>query len=722
MIIIIQARSGSSRFPNKILEPLINKKSVLEFLTSRVSSKFITDKVIIATTCQKSDYKVEQIYHQLEKDHPNLYLYRGSNLDVLDRFYQASRMMNPLNDEIIVRITSDCPLLDLDLIKNSISIFTDKYDYLRFSSLEGFPDGFDFEFIRYRALKNAWKYADSSQREHVSSWIYEQSDYKKIMYSDFIKYPQNQEIRIYNNIQYLNNLYLSLDTRDDLVLIKNILHNLDKPITIGNVIGYIIDNRNRLNLEYHSYKHLKPTPADLKYNIGAKLYQEKGKKLILNGTNLLSKRPELLLPGYYPTYYQKAEGIEITTLDGYKLLDFGSMSVGACILGYQDPDVDQKVIEAIETGMMSSLNNPTELDLAEKLIKLHPWSNPGMIKLTRGSGEACSMAVRIARAVSGKDVVAFCGYHGWHDWYLSANLSDSQQLNDHLLPGLEPLGVPKALKGTAKPFKFNQFKELQQIADQTPDLGVIIMEVYRSIPPTKEFLQQVRDLCNERKIILIFDEITSGFRCNLGGIHMLYGIYPDLCVFGKGLGNGYPISAVLGKKEIMEKASNAFISSTYWTEKIGTTAGLATINKMEELDLGTKLKNAGLEFQKKIQNYANEIKLDIKITGIPSLFSFTFLDTNNNPFHDLINRGLKTYYTQLMYQRGILASTSLYLCYVHLQNGNLGKYFEEIKEVFPIIKQTIIELEKKNNPDEKEKYLKSLLWGDIATPKFGRLN
>ena len=188
---------------------------------------------------------------------------------------------------------------------------------------------------------------------------------------------------------------------------------------------------------------------------------------------------------------------------------------------------------------MSTFNCPEEVYLAEKLIELHPWAD--MARFARSGGEANAIAIRIARAAAGKDKVAFCGYHGWHDWYLAANLGDGGNLDGHLLPGLEPKGVPQDLRGSVLPFNYNNFDELEAIVSRH-DIGVIKMEVTRNEGPREGFLQKVRDLATKRGIVLVFDECTSGFRETFGGIHKMYGIEPDVAVFGKAIGNGYALT------------------------------------------------------------------------------------------------------------------------------------------------------------------------------------
>ena len=264
-------------------------------------------------------------------------------------------------------------------------------------------------------------------------------------------------------------------------------------------------------------------------------------------------------------------------------------------MGYGNEIIDNAVKKVVSNGNMSTLNCPEEVFLAKKLIEINPWAD--MVRYARTGGEANAIAIRIARAASDNEKVAICGYHGWHDWYLATNIDSETNLNQHLLPGLSPNGVPKGLRGSVFPFEYNDFKSLLNIV-KNHKVGIIKMEVIRNEKPKNNFLKKVRDLATKNNIILIFDECTSGFRETFGGIHKKYNVNPDMAIYGKALGNGYSITAVLGKKEIMESAQKTFISSTFWTERIGPTAALKTLELMKKLSSWEIITNNG-KFMKK---------------------------------------------------------------------------------------------------------------------------
>jgi glutamate-1-semialdehyde 2,1-aminomutase len=432
---------------------------------------------------------------------------------------------------------------------------------------------------------------------------------------------------------------------------------------------------------------------------GQDLYK-KAKQLIPGGTMLLSKRPEMFLPEQWPSYFSKAKGCEVWDLDGQKYIDMSIMGIGTNTLGYGHPEVDEAVQKTVVSGNMSTLNCPEEVFLAEKLIEINPWAD--MVRFARSGGEANAIAIRIARAASGKDGVAICGYHGWHDWYLSTNLNDGDGLAGHLLPGLDPAGVPSNLKNTVFPFRYNHFEELLEIVEKQ-DVGVIKMEVMRNFGPEDNFLQKVRDLASQKNIVLVFDECTSGFRETFGGIFQKYGVTPDVAMFGKTIGNGYALTAVVGKKEVMEAAQKTFISSTFWTERIGPTAALTTLNVMERIKSWEKITSIGNKMRSIWSDLAKLHSIDISISGIPSLSTYSFNYEDGIKF--------KTLLTQEMLNKGFLASTNFYASIAH-EDYLIDQYSEALNEVYSLIKDCINQIQ---NVDD-------LLNGPICHSGFKRLN
>ena len=320
------------------------------------------------------------------------------------------------------------------------------------------------------------------------------------------------------------------------------------------------------------------------------------KKMIPGGTQLLSKRPEMFAPEIWPAYYSKAKGSKVWDLDGNKYIDMSIMGIGANILGYADSDVDRAVKKIIDKSVSSSLNCPEEVELAHLLTDLHPWAKMG--RYARSGGEAMALAVRIARAHTKRDIVLFSGYHGWEDWYLSSNVGNNSALDGQLMDGLNPAGVPRSLKGTSLPFFLEEiddfYKNFKGLEDK---IAAIIIEPARGNEAPKEVLTKLKNISKDIGSVLIFDEITSGFRMCAGGIHLRYGINPDLAVFAKSLANGYAMSAILGNDIVMDAAQNTFISSTNWTSRKRWSLQQSQYLKNIEKDVAAHIIKIGSETQ-----------------------------------------------------------------------------------------------------------------------------
>lgn len=416
--------------------------------------------------------------------------------------------------------------------------------------------------------------------------------------------------------------------------------------------------------------------SELKNSSGIKLYNQ-AKSLIPGGTQLLSKRPEMFAPNVWPSYYSKAKGCEVWDLDGRKFIDMSIMSVGACILGYADEEIDGAVIKSIQDGVSSSLNCFEEVRLANSLIELHPWFQ--MVRYARSGGEAMAIAVRIARAYNKRDIILFSGYHGWNDWYLSSNLSDNSNLDGQLMPGLHPNGVPKGLIGTAIPFDNNSIDSLREkIKGKENQIAAIVIEPARGEEAPLGYLNSLRELASEIDAVLIFDEITTGFRMCPGGIHKIYKVYPDIAVFAKSMSNGYSMSAIMGVERIMQAAQTTFISSTNWTDRVGPTAALATIKKYKRENVEKHLIKIGNYVKETWQSSADNFNLKIKISGLPSLASFNFISESSDK--------LNTHFSIEMLKRGFLGFRQFKPSYAH-NVDIVEKYKVAVKEVFEEIKK-----------------------------------
>lgn len=429
--------------------------------------------------------------------------------------------------------------------------------------------------------------------------------------------------------------------------------------------------------------------------------QRRAARRIPGMTQLLSKRPDMFSLGVWPGYYAKAQGAHIVDLDGNRYLDMSLGGIGATVLGYADPDVDAAVAAAMRDGVSCSLNCPEEVELAERLCDLHPFAD--MVRFTRSGGEAMAMAVRIARTFTGRDTVAFCGYHGWHDWYLAANL-ENDALCGHHLSGLEPAGVPRGLAGTALSFRYNRLDELKAIiAAQGHELAAVVMEPIRNDHPEPGFLESVRELADSCGAVLIFDEISSGLRLTVGGAHkVLSDVRPDIAVFAKALGNGYPVAAVIGRGEVMQAAQRTFISSTFWTDRVGPAAALATLAKFEALSAHEHLMAIGSAIQEGWRDIGARHKLELDVGGIPPLAHFSFPSP-------LVSQQ-KALFIQLMLEKGFLASTICYAMLAHTA-GDVEAYLAAADEAVGAVAQA-----------RADGRLDELIQGKPAGTGFSRLN
>ncbi len=646
-VIIIQARLGSNRLPEKVLKK-IGKYSVIEMIVKRLKkSKKISD-IIVATSNTKKDKKLISFLKRKK-----IKVFAGSEANVLSRYYKVAKNFSA---DYIVRICGDCPFVDSKLMDKMISkIIIKKLDYVSNINPPTYPDGLDIEVFSFKRLSEAFKLAKKKYDiEHVTPFIIRKSKKKfnfalKKNFSNFrLTLDEKVDLKVLNNVFEKLKYFLYFKTEDLLRLITKQKSIFQDNITIKRNIGS-------------------------KLGTGQKLWR-RAINIIPGGNMLLSKRPEMFLPDLWPAYFSKSKGCNVWDLDGKKFIDLATMSVGTNILGYSNNKINNEVIKSIENGNMSSLNCPEEVYLSEKLLKMHDGFD--MVRYAKTGGEANSIAIRIARAHTKKDNIAICGYHGWHDWYLSANLSSKKNLTNHLLPGLSAYGVPKKLINTVFPFEYNDIENFYKICKKN-NIGAVKMEVFRNFPPKNNFLKKIRKFCNKNNIVLIFDECTSGFRETFGGLHLRYKVVPDICILGKALGNGYPITAVLGKRNIMQNAQTTFISSTFWTDRTGYVAAIKTINEMEKTKSWKKLVQKGRYIKKKWAYLFKKNKINYSIFGLDALPGFSIKSKNWLKY--------KSYITLKMLENSILASNVIFLSTSH-KKIIIDKYLKLLDKILVDIK------------------------------------
>ena len=672
IVAIVQARLGSKRLPNKVMKTIHNLP-MIEIVLKRLSKSKLVNNIVVATSDDVEDIKLKKFINTLGYD-----CEQGSRDDVLNRYIDVATKYKA---DLIVRVTGDCPLIDPELVDQVIQKFIkDNVDYCSNVGPATFPDGLDVEVFTLESLKDSYAMTTNKiDLEHVTLYLRESGKFKTsclLNQNDIsaLRWTVDEEV----DLKVVNSIFKYFEPEVNFSWLKVLDLHKTKP--------EIFINKSLIRNE------------GINMGNGQKLWK-RAKQIIPGGNMLLSKRSEMFLPDLWPSYFSKSKDCYVWDLDGKKYIDMSVMGIGTNILGYGHPEVDEAVHKTIDSGNMSTLNCPEEVYLAEKLIKINPWAD--MVRLARSGGEANAIAIRIARAATNKDKVAVCGYHGWHDWYLSANLTDNKNLVEHLLPGLEPNGVPNNLKDTVFPFNYNDYEALVSLVNKE-DIGVIKMEVVRNKGPENNFLSKVRKLATDNNIVLIFDECTSGFRETFGGIHKKYKVEPDMAMYGKALGNGYAITAIVGKQEIMEAAQTTFISSTFWTERIGPTAAIKTLEIMERDQTWKTITKMGLYAGNELKKLADKYELEFNQWGIPSLTGYTF--SGKNSLH------YKTLITQEMLKKGYLAGNSLYVC-IHHTKSVIDEFINNLDPIFLLIKEC-----------EDGRDVDSLLSGPICHSGFERLN
>lgn len=672
-VAIVQARMGSTRLPGKVMLDL-GGRPMIDLLLERLARAQMVDEIVVATTTDGPD--------DVLADHLNARGYavhRGSPTDVLDRYYQAARATAA---DVVVRVTGDCPLIDPQLVDAVIIKFNDAgVDYASNVGPPTFPDGLDTEVFSFAVLERAAREATASfDREHVTPYLREPGRFSAI------------------NVAGSSDLSAqrwTVDEASDLEVVRAVVTHFAPRTDFGfEEVATLFDKSPELFAANQSIRRNEGT----RMGSGQKLWK-RAKRVIPGGNMLLSKRSEMFLPDQWPAYFSRAKGCKVWDLDDNEYIDMSIMGIGTNTLGYGHPEVDEAVQKVVRDGNVSTFNAPEEVYLAEKLVQMHPWAD--MARFARSGGEANAIAIRIARAASGKDKVAFCGYHGWHDWYLAANLGDERTLAGHLLPGLEPNGVPRELGGSILPFNYNRYDQLEDLV-RHHDIGVIFMEVSRNEGPRDGFLEKIRTLADDKGIVLVFDECTSGFRQTFGGLHKLYGVEPDMATVGKALGNGYAITGVIGRRQVMEAAQTTFISSTFWTERIGSAAAVKTLEVMERISSWETITATGLKIRKRWQDMADKHGFQIDHWGLPSLCGWTTRSPNALAY--------KTLVTQEMLAKGYIAGNSVYVCTEHTDSV-VEAFFEQLDPVFGLIAEC-----------ESGRDVMSLLKGPMAHAGFKRLN
>lgn len=426
----------------------------------------------------------------------------------------------------------------------------------------------------------------------------------------------------------------------------------------------------------HPTDHLDTDYPDVSASLAA--YTKAG-RLIPGWTQLISRRADQFANGVSPIYAQRAKGSRFVDIDENEYIDWVN-AVGAIILGHADDVVDGAVKEQIDRGSIYTLNGLLEIELAEELANTIPSAE--MVRYTKGGGEACAVAVRIARGTTGRDKVLICGYHGWHDWYQAANFGVDPDSGEFPFAGIEPIGVPSALAGTVIPFSYGNLEMLKQLLEENRgQVAAIMMEPARSELPPPGYLEGVQALANEHEVVLIFDEVSCGWRLAIGGVQEAVGVTPDMTVVAKAMSNGYPMGAVVGSRAAMEPAARMFISSSYWSDNIGLAASLTTIRELKRRDAETRFREIGEHLRRAINEALSSADLAGACVGLHTNPTIQ-IDLPDETMRPKVN----TLFVQEMARRGVYCLPSFKTTLAHTA-ADIEETAEAAFEAFRVIRR-----------------------------------
>ena len=406
-------------------------------------------------------------------------------------------------------------------------------------------------------------------------------------------------------------------------------------------------------------------------------------RLIAGRTHLFGRRAELHAQGISPVYSHRQQGCRLWDVDGNEYLDF-NLGAGSVLLGHAFPSVVRAVQEQAARGTGLTVNHPLEIEAAEQLAEIVPCAE--MVRFCKGGGESDMVAIRIARAATGRDKVAFCGYHGWHDWYLSGQSGPGAALEKHLMHGITPLGVPKSLVDTTLAFEYNNLDSLRKLLEENRgEVACVIMEAARTYTPEPGYLEGVRRLTRDHGVVLIFDEVVTGFRTALGGAQEYFGVVPDMATFAKCISNGFALGAVVGKREIMQVALDSFISSVYWAEATGLAACKATLQEYRTRKVSRIIQEIGQSFMKGLSGIFQDLGLPFQVIGLPSFPAMVFEGVPGEQ-----NAAATTLYLQETAKRGLIGGPGFMFCIQHSQ-ADLNQALERIGDALTVVGKALEE-------------------------------
>ena len=656
ILAVIQARMGSTRLPGKSLAEICGHP-ILWHVVNRVKAAKTVDKVVVATTDQAND---EPIVTFCEQAH--VPCFRGSQDDVLDRFYHAAKTYA---GDAVVRITADCPLIDPAVIDRVVARFQrGDCDYVGNVLRYTYPDGLDTEVFSFRALEQAWhEAAKPSEREHVTPYLRTRKFRTANVESEAPVPPGKYRWTIDHpsDLQFVRKIYCELFARG-LFGFQEVFQLLNERPDLAANPTEVVSNEGYYRSLYRqavagSAPKLKLTESQA--------WLARAREVIPGCAQTFSKGYTQYVQGAAPIFLQRGKGCRVWDVDGNEYIDY-VQGLLPNILGYANDEVNQSVTAQLSQGHSFSLPHPLEVELAERLTRLIPCSE--MVRFGKNGSDATSGAIRAARAYTGRERVACCGYHGWQDWYIGTTTRNA--------------GVPAAVRALTHPFRYNDLNSLEKLLQEhRGEFAAVIMEPFNFEEPAPGFLQGVRDLAQQHGALLIFDEICSGFHFGLGGAQKLFAVTPDLACFGKAMGNGFPISCVAGRAEVMRTFDEIFFSFTFAGEVASIAAAMKVLDILETTDVLARIEASGRTLQDGVNTLAKEAGLGQRLTALGrpqwSLLKFREADGSDSPL-------LKNLFQQEAVKRGVLL-----LVTHNLSAAHNGPAIDRTLEVYAEVMKTV---------------------------------
>ena len=648
IIAVLQSRMGSSRLPNKALLKLNGKPAILR-MVDRIKEAKTIKEIWLATGKSKINNKLENCFSNTK-----IKVFRGDDDDVLSRFVEISKIAKA---DIIIRLTGDCPLIDPKIIDETVELLINrKADYASNILKRKFPDGLDVEVFTKKTLLETGEFAEAGfSREHVTTYMHglHKNKYRKGVFKKAsLEYASD-----------FSHLRWTLDEEKDHIFLDKIYKNLPANASWQDIVSYLIKYpllqlNNNIVAPNEGARDLSALNFD-KYKI-SNSYFERSIKTVPLGSQTFSKSYIQWPKGVAPLFIDRAQGAKVIDIDGNHYVDY-IMGLLPIVLGYCDEDVDQAAISQIMKGTIFSMPSSLEAELAEKLVEIIPSAE--MVRFGKNGSDATTASIRLARAYTDRDLVAVSGYHGWHDWYISSTSRN--------------LGVPKKVQSLTHKFNFNDADSLHSLFKKFPNkFAAVILEPAGLVKTDVSALKRIRELCTANGVVLIFDEIISGFRINMGGAQLEYGVKPDLSCFGKGMANGYPLSAIVGPRKIMKLMEEIFFSSTFGGETISLAASIATIKKMKKNNVVKVTREFGKSLIKEL-NKICEANNMISFMRISDVDWWPQIIIDNPPIEKFLYISLLR---QELLKEGIMVNSTFNLCYAHSKAGVLEDTTRRFRE------------------------------------------